>query len=160
MAAFEEEFARACGVRHCIGVGSGTDALELVMRGLGIGPGDEVILPANSFIASALAVARCGATPVLVDCDPRYLLIDPERVSERLGPKTRAVMPVHLFGQIAPMGALRASIGARDVAMIEDAAQAQCARQDGVPAGRSARRRGRAFIPGRTWAPTATREPC
>jgi dTDP-4-amino-4,6-dideoxygalactose transaminase len=147
VAAFEEEFALACGVRHCIGVASGTDALELVMRGLGIGRGDEVILPANSFIASALAVVRCGATPILVDCDPKHLLIDPERVAERLGPKTRAIMPVHLFGQIAPMSRLRAAIGARDVAIIEDAAQAQCARQDGVLAGHFGVAAGTSFHP-------------
>src|SRR5207245_5181005 len=86
--AFEAAFARSCGVAHCLGVASGTDALELALRALDIGPGDEVIVPANTFVASALAVARAGATPVLVDVDPATLLIDPQQVSQRLGART------------------------------------------------------------------------
>ena len=99
--AFEEEFAVASGVGHCIGVGNGTDALELACRALDIGPGDEVVVPANTFIASALAIARTGATPVLVDSDPATHLLDSASALSRGGPKTRAIMPVNLFGQVA-----------------------------------------------------------
>jgi dTDP-4-amino-4,6-dideoxygalactose transaminase len=105
VAAFEREFADFCGVAHCAGVANGTDALELAARALGVGPGDEVVLPANTFIASALAIARTGATPVLVDPDPETHLLD-ARALERVGPKTKALMPVHLFGQVAPTEAL------------------------------------------------------
>jgi dTDP-4-amino-4,6-dideoxygalactose transaminase len=134
--AFEEEFARASGVAHCIGVANGTDALELAVRALGLGAGDEVIVPANTFIASALAVVRAGAQPVFVDCDPETHLLDVRAALARVGPATRAVMAVNLFGQIAPIGALRAGLaslpaassepgsGSR-VAIIEDAAQSQ-----------------------------------
>jgi dTDP-4-amino-4,6-dideoxygalactose transaminase len=135
VAAFEEAYARFAGVAHCVGVANGTDALELALRALGIGAGDEVILPANTFIASALAVVRAGATPVLVDCDPVHLLIDPARVAERVGPRTRAVMPVHLFGQMAPVERIAELIAGRRVALVEDAAQAHGARRYGRPAG-------------------------
>ena len=103
VADFEDAFARFVGVRHCVGVGSGTDALELALRALGVGPGDEVILPANTFIATALAVLRAGATPVLVDCDPETLLIDVAAARPRVSARTAAVIPVHLYGQMAPV---------------------------------------------------------
>ena len=106
VAEFEASFARFVGVPHCVGAANGTDALELALRALEIGPGDEVILPTNSFIASALAVARAGATPVLVDCDAATLLLDVADVARKLTPRTRAIMPVHLYGQVAPMEAL------------------------------------------------------
>ena len=95
VAAFEREYADFCQVAHVIGVANGTDALELALRAAGIGqdPADEVIVPANTFIATAEAVARAGARPVLVDCDPRYDLIDPARVKDAIGPHTRAVCP-------------------------------------------------------------------
>src|SRR5690349_9151135 len=108
VAEFEQRYAQFVGVKHCIGVANGTDAVELAVRVLGIGPGDEVIVPTNSFIATALAVARAGARPVLVDCDPEYQLIDPAAVERAITPRTRAIVPVHLFGQIAPFAALRA----------------------------------------------------
>ncbi len=104
---FEDAYADLLGVRHCVGVSNGTDALELALRACGVGPGDEVIIPANTFVATAEAVVRAGATPVLVDCDPVTLLIDVEQVVPRIGPRTRVVMPVHLYGQMAPMGRLR-----------------------------------------------------
>ena len=110
---FETAYAKFVGAKHCIGVANGTDALELALRAVGIGPGDEVILPTNTFIATALAVARAGATPVLVDCDPTYQLIDVAQVEGRITPRTRAIIPVHLFGQMAPMEALRQLASAR-----------------------------------------------
>jgi dTDP-4-amino-4,6-dideoxygalactose transaminase len=146
--AFERAFAAFSGVAHCIGVGNGTDALELVVRALDVGPGDEVIVPANSFIASALAVTRAGATPVLVDCDPVHHLMDPVEVARRTTPRTRAVMPVHLYGQCAPVEAIRDAAGAR-VAIIEDAAQSQGAKRHGTTAGGLGVAAGTSFYPGK-----------
>src|SRR5439155_26021737 len=129
--AFEASFARFSDVRHCVGVANGTDALEIALRAAGIGQGDEVIVPVNSFIATALAVARAGAVPVLVDCDPDHLLIDVAQVRRKIGARTRAVVPVHLYGQMAPMEEL-ALLG---LVLVEDAAQAQGATRRGrVPA--------------------------
>lgn len=132
---FEACFARFCGVRHCVGVSNGTAALELIFRALGIGPGHEVILPTNSFIATALAVARVGATPVLVDSDPVFHLLDVDQVAAKIGPRTGAIVPVHLYGQIAPMARLQGLAAAARVPVVEDAAQAHGASQDGVTAG-------------------------
>ena len=135
VAEFEASFARFVGVPHCIGVANGTDALELALRALGIGAGDEVVVPANSFIASALAVARAGASPVLVDCDAATLLLDVADVERKLTPRTRALMPVHLFGQVAPMELLTPLAADRRIAIVEDAAQAQGASRHGRSAG-------------------------
>jgi len=123
---FEEAFAAAHGVDHAIGVGSGTDALALALRALGIGPGDEVIVPSMTFVASAEAVVHVGATPVIVDVDPVTLLIDPDAVAEARTPRTAAVMPVHLYGHVVPLDTIRAwqSDGLK---VIEDAAQAHLA---------------------------------
>src|SRR5215468_11713912 len=102
VAAFEREYAEFIGVPHCVGMGNGTDAIEIALRALGIGPGDECILPANTFIATAEAVTRTGATPVLVDCaDDGTYLIDIAATETALTPRTRAVIPVHLYGQAA-----------------------------------------------------------
>lgn len=131
VAAFESEFAEFCGRSTCVGVANGTDAIELGLRAHGIGPGDEVIIPANTFIATAEAVARSGATPVLADCDPVHLLIDPASVADRLTSSTRAVIGVHLYGQIAPMDQLARVVADREVILFEDAAQAQGATRDG-----------------------------
>ena len=146
---FEAAYARFAGIRHCVGVANGTDALELALRALGVGQGDEVILPANTFIASALAVARAGAMPVLVDCDPQHLLMDPEQVRDWLGPQTKALMPVHLFGQMAPMESIEEIALERDLLIIEDAAQAQGARRRGRPAGSLGSAAGTSFYPGK-----------
>ena len=143
--AFEEEFAVASGVGHCIGVGNGTDALELACRALDIGHGDEVVVPANTFIASALAVARAGATPVLVDSDPATHLLDTASALSHVGPKTRAIMPVNLFGQIAPFEALADA----SVPLIEDAAQSQGARRKGRLSGSFGVVAGTSFFPGK-----------
>jgi dTDP-4-amino-4,6-dideoxygalactose transaminase len=143
--AFEDEFARHSGVSHCIGVASGTDALELALRALGVGTGDEVILPANTFVATAAAAARAGATPVLVDCDRETHLIDPEAVAPRVGPRTRALVPVHLFGQIAPVELLPAE----QVPVLEDAAQSQGARRRRRPSGSLGAAAATSFYPGK-----------
>jgi dTDP-4-amino-4,6-dideoxygalactose transaminase len=119
------------------------------VRAAGIGPGDEVILPANTFIATALAVARAGGTPVLADIDPRYHLIDVEQAARRIGPKTRALLPVHLYGQVAPMEALAALAKERNLLLLEDAAQAQGARRNGVGAGGFGLAAGTSFYPGK-----------
>jgi len=146
---FEQQFAAFSGVRHCAGVANGTDALELALRATGIGPGDEVIVPANTFIATALAVVRAGATPVFVDCDRRYHLIDPALVAERVTSRTRAIMPVHLFGQMAPMRDVMAVAESHGLSVIEDAAQAQGARQNGTGAGAFGVAAGTSFYPGK-----------
>ncbi|HVE75766.1 MAG TPA: DegT/DnrJ/EryC1/StrS family aminotransferase [Actinomycetota bacterium] len=146
---FEREFAAFSGVSHCVGVANGTEALELALRAFEIGPGDEVILPANTFVATAVAVARAGATPVLVDCDPEFHLINPEEVARRVTAKTKAIIPVHLFGQLAPMVALAAISERTDTILIEDAAQAHGATQNGRPAGSFGMAAGTSFYPGK-----------
>ncbi len=147
VAEFEAAFAAFSGVPHCVGVANGTDALELGLRALGIGRGAEVILPANTFIATALAVERAGATPVLVDVDPRHHLLDPEQVAARLSPRTRAVIAVHLFGQMAPMERLLELCREAKIALVEDAAQAQGARRQGTGAGGFGEIAGTSFYP-------------
>jgi dTDP-3-amino-3,4,6-trideoxy-alpha-D-glucose transaminase len=129
--AFEKEFATYCGARHAVGVGSGTDALAIAVRACGIGPGHEVVLPSHTFIATALAVASAGATPVLVDVDPTTYTIDPHRVAQALTPRTRAIIAVHLYGQPADMDALLAIARENGLRVIEDAAQAHGARYKG-----------------------------
>ncbi len=130
--AFEREFAEFSGAPHCVGVGNGTDAVELALRAVGVGEGAEVILPANTFIATAEAVVRAGASPVLVDCDPEFQLIDVDAAVDRIGPSTGAIVPVHLFGQLAPVDALHAHLGADGPLIVEDAAQCQGATHDGA----------------------------
>jgi dTDP-4-amino-4,6-dideoxygalactose transaminase len=120
VAAFEEEAARYLGVRETVGVGNGTDAIVLVLNALEIGPGDEVICPAFTFYATAEAIARVGATPVFADIDPQTFNLDPERVAERITSRTKAIMPVHLFGRPAPL----AELSKLGLPLIEDAAQA------------------------------------
>jgi len=120
----ERELASMIGVEHAIGVSSGTDALLVVLMALGIGPGDEVITPTFSFFATAGCVSRLGATPVLVDVDPVTLAANPADVARAITPKTRAIMPVHLFGLCADMDALQAVASRAGVPIIEDAAQA------------------------------------
>ncbi|BCJ49727.1 glutamine--scyllo-inositol aminotransferase [Actinoplanes sp. NBRC 14428] len=135
VAAFEQEYAAFSGLPHCVGVANGTDALELALRAVGAGPGTEVILPANTFIATAEAVARAGARVVLVDCDPGTYLLDVDAALAAVTPATRAIAPVHLYGQLAPVERLRAGLAGRDVAIVEDAAQCQGATRFGRAAG-------------------------
>jgi dTDP-4-amino-4,6-dideoxygalactose transaminase len=144
---FEREFALFCRAEHCIGVGNGTDALELALRALGIGRGDKVVVPANSFIASALAVLRAGAELVLVDCDPTTFLIDVEQVAESLDGSVKAIMPVHLYGQMAPLEEIEEVAG--HLPVLEDAAQSQGAEQRGRRAGSVGKLAGTSFYPGK-----------
>lgn len=149
VAEFETSFARFVGVPHCIGVANGTDALELALRALGIGASDEVVVPTNSFIASALAVSRAGATPVFVDCDDETLLLDVADVERKLTPRTRAIMPVDLFGQVAPIEPLDSLVAGRRIAILEDAAQAQGASRHGRSAGSFGAVAATSFYPGK-----------
>jgi len=121
---FEQEWADYCGATHAVGVGNGTDALELVLAALGIGPGDEVIVPANTFAASASAIVSVGGTPVFVDVDPGTLLLGPDQVRAAITPRTSAVIAVHLFGQPVDIPALRSVTAPAGIPIIEDAAQA------------------------------------
>ena len=132
---FESDWAAASGCRHAVGVGNGTDALTLVLLGLGIGRGDEVIVPANTFIATAEAVVAAGATPVFVDVDPDTLLITSQTIEIGLSAKTAAVIVVHLFGQPANVREISELADRAGIAVIEDAAQAHGASWEGRPAG-------------------------
>lgn len=132
--AFEERFAEYNGAGHCVGVESGTAALKLALTALGLGPGDEVIIPANTYIASAIAISAAGATPVLVDVDDAYLL-DPVAAEAAITPRTRAVMPVHLYGQVLPMQPILELAERHRLFVIEDACQAHGARWQGRRAG-------------------------
>jgi len=133
--AFEREFADFCGTRFSLGCASGTDAIHIVLRALGIGPGDEVIVPAMTFIATALGVSLTGAKPVLVDVDPDTALIDPRKIEAAIGPRTKAILPVHLYGQCTDMEAISAIARKRDLIVVEDAAQAHGATQGKKRAG-------------------------
>ena len=132
---FEREFAAWCEAGHAVGVSSGTAALELALRGLGIGPGDEVIVPTNSFIATAEAVSAAGATPVLVDVDAETALLTAEIAEPAITPRTRCVIPVHLYGRTVEMDPLLELCRARGIAVVEDACQAHGARHRGRPVG-------------------------
>ena len=133
--AFESEFAVASGVDHVVGVGTGTDAIMLIFRALGIGAGDEVITPPLSAAYSALAVMMAGARPVFADIDPERLTLDPRAVEAAITPRTRALLPVHLYGQPADMRPLEALAARHSLALVEDAAQSQLATAGGRPVG-------------------------
>jgi len=145
--AFEREFASYCGRRHCIGVGNGLDALQLVFRAHGIGPGDEVVVPAYTAVATWMAVTLVGATPVGVDVHGDTYNLDPELAAAAVTERTRAIVPVHLFGQPADVPALAALAAERDLLLIEDAAQAHGARYAGKPVGTLARASTYSFYP-------------
>lgn len=129
--AFERAFADYCGVSHCIGVGNGLDALALVLRAMSIGPGDEVIVPSQTFIATWLAVSHVGALPVEVDVEPGTTLIAPDLIEAAITPRTRAIIPVHLYGQPAEMDAICDIARRHGLFVLEDAAQAHGARYRG-----------------------------
>lgn len=149
VAAFEAEFAAYCGVKHCIGVANGLDALHLILRAYGIGAGDEVIVPANTFIATWLAVSHAGATPVPVDPDERTYNINPELIEAAITPRTKAIIAVHLYGQPADMAAIQAIAVKHGLRLIEDAAQAHGARYHGVRVGGLGDAAGFSFYPGK-----------
>jgi dTDP-3-amino-3,4,6-trideoxy-alpha-D-glucose transaminase len=133
--AFEREFAAASGAAHAVGVANGTDAIALVLRALDIGPGDEVIVPAMTAAFTALAVASVGAVPVIVDVDPRTLTIDAGACAAAVSPRTRALVPVHLYGQAAETASLVALAERQGLAIVEDCCQAHLATAGGAPVG-------------------------
>jgi dTDP-4-amino-4,6-dideoxygalactose transaminase len=148
--AFEREYASYIGVLDCVTMANGTDAIEIALRALGIRPGDECILPANTFIATAEAVSRAGGTPVLVDCaDDETYLIDTDAVEAAVTPRTRAIIPVHLYGQAAPLERLIPMAKRMGIWLLEDAAQAQGARRNGTCAGNLGDAAATSFYPGK-----------
>jgi dTDP-4-amino-4,6-dideoxygalactose transaminase len=145
--AFEQAYAACCAVPHCIGVGNGTDAIELALRAAGIGPGDDVIIPANTFVATAEAVVRAGARLTLADCDENYLL-DVASVADKISNRTRAVVGVDLYGQLANFEQLAAVLD-ESMVVIEDAAQSQGASRWGRMAGSFGVAAATSFYPGK-----------
>ncbi len=146
---FEEEYAGYCGAKHCIGVGNGLDALQLILRSWGIGPGDEVIVPSNTYIATWLAVSHAGAAPVPVEPDPRTFNIDPDLIEAALTSRTRAIIPVHLYGQPADMDPIMSLAEKHGLKVIEDAAQAHGARCRERRTGSIGHAAGHSFYPGK-----------
>ncbi len=146
---FEKEFAAYSNVSHCVGVGNGLDALTLLLRAYGIGAGDEVIVPSNTFIATWLAVSQCGAKPVPVEPDPVSHNMDPARIEKAITPRTRAIMPVHLYGQVADMDPIMEIAARFGLVVIEDAAQSQGALYKGRKAGGLGHAAGTSFYPGK-----------
>lgn len=149
VAAFESEFAEYCGVNHCVGVGNGLDALHLILRAMDIGPGDEVIVPSNTYIATWLAVSYAGATPVPVEPDERTYNIDPRLIEAAVTRRTKAILAVHLYGQPADMDAINTIANKHDLRVIEDAAQAHGARYKGRRVGSLGDAAGFSFYPGK-----------
>ncbi len=145
--AFEEEFAAYCGTKHCVGVGNALDAMHLVLRAWDIGPGDEVIVPSNTYIATWLAISMAGATPVPVEPDPNTFNLDPDRIAAAITTRTRAIMPVHLYGQPADMDPIMAIAAKHGLKVLEDAAQAQGARYRGRRVGALGDAAGHSFYP-------------
>ncbi len=144
---FEEEFARYCGVKYCVGVGNGMDALELILRAYHIGPGDEVIIPANTYIATVLVVNLVGATPVAVEPNIATYNLDPNKLESAITKKTKAVMPVHLYGQCANIKKIKEICKKYSLVLIEDAAQAHGATHYGKKAGSLGDAAGWSFYP-------------
>ena len=149
VAEFEKAFAEYCGAEYCVGVDSGYSALELIIRAYDIGPGDEVITAANTFIATTLAISNAGATPVLVDCDPETYNLDANKIEAAITSRTKAIMPVHLYGQTADMDAILAIARKHKLYVFEDAAQASGARYKGRRAGSLGHAAAFSFYPGK-----------
>lgn len=146
---FEKAFAVYCGVRECIGVGNGLDALRLILMGMGIGAGDEVIVPAHTFIATVLAVSYVGAVPVLVDAASDTYLIDVNKIERHITERTKAVIAVHLYGRLCDMDAICSIAKKHGLYVIEDAAQSHGAEKDGKKAGSFGDAAGFSFYPGK-----------
>ena len=147
--AFEKAFAEYCGTDYCVGVGNGLDALMLSLKALNIGEGDEVIVPSNTYIATALAVTYVGATPVFVEPDIRTFNIDPARIEEKISSKTKAIMPVHLYGQSCDMDPIMAVAEKYKLKVVEDCAQAHGATYKGKKIGTFGDAAGFSFYPGK-----------
>ncbi|MFT3858126.1 MAG: DegT/DnrJ/EryC1/StrS family aminotransferase [Aquabacterium sp.] len=147
--AFEQEFAAYCHTRHCVGVGNGLDAIHLLLKAYGIGPGDEVIVPTNTFIATWLAVTQVGATPVPVEPDPRTHNVAPDKIEAAITPRTRCIIPVHLYGQPADMPPIMAIADQHGLIVIEDNAQAQGARHGNRVTGSLGHAAATSFYPGK-----------
>ncbi|MER2520128.1 MAG: DegT/DnrJ/EryC1/StrS family aminotransferase [Bdellovibrionales bacterium] len=146
---FEAEFAAFSGVKHCIGVGNGLEALYLILSALKVGAGDEVIVPAQTFVATWLAVSMCGATPVPVECDPATYNLDTAKIEAAITPRTRAIMPVHLYGQAADMDPINEVAARHGLSVVEDAAQSHGARYKGRACGSLSLAAGTSFYPGK-----------
>ena len=146
---FEKNFAAYCGSAHGIGVANGLDAIFMILKAYGIGPGDEVIVPSNTFIATWLAVSHCGATPVPVEPVEATYNIDPAKIEAAITPRTKAIMPVHLYGQPADMPAIMAIAAKHNLKVIEDSAQAHGARCHGKLAGQLGHAAAFSFYPGK-----------
>ena len=146
---FESQFAQFMNVNHCIGVGNGGDALELALRAINVTFGDEVLVPANTFIATATAVSRVGATPIPVDVSESDYLIDVSKIEACVTPRTKAIIPVHLFGQMAGMNAILSIASRLNISVIEDAAQSQGATQNGAACGSFGVATATSFYPGK-----------
>lgn len=146
---FESEYASYCDTKYCCGVGNGLEALHLIIRAYGIGPGDEVIVPANTYIATWLAVTHAGATPVPVEPDKQTYNIDPDLIEQAVTPNTRAILVVHLYGQTADMDRINAIARKHNLKVIEDCAQAHGARYKGRRAGSLGDAAGFSFYPGK-----------
>src|SRR4051812_19468040 len=149
VAAFEEAFAAAHRVKHCVAVNTGTSALHLGLIAAGVGPGDEVVTTPMTFVATSWAISYCGATPVFADVDPATYTVDPVKVAEKITPRTKAIVPVHLYGQPADLAPLREIADAHGLALVEDAAQAHLATYRGRPVGGFGHTAGFSFYPGK-----------
>lgn len=147
--AFEQEYAAYCGARHCVGVANGLDALHLALRALDVGAGDEVIVPSNTYIATWLAVSQCGATPVPVEPDPATHNLDPARIEATITPRTKVILPVHLYGQPADLDPILAIARKHGLRVLEDAAQAHGARYKGQRIGAHGDAVAWSFYPGK-----------
>lgn len=146
---FEKKFSEYCGVDYCVGVGNGLDALMLALKALRIGNGDEVIVPSNTYIATALAVTYTGATPVFAEPDIRTYNIDPEKIEEKISPKTKAIIPVHLYGQPCDMDRIMALAHQYSLYVLEDCAQAHGAEYKGQKVGTFGDAAAFSFYPGK-----------
>ena len=147
--AFERAYAASVGAADCVGVANGLDALALALQALGVGPGDEVIVPSNTYIATWLAISQCGATPVPVEPDPQTYNLDPTRVAAAITPRTKALLPVHLYGLPADMDAIHAVAAAHGLKVLDDCAQAHAAVYRGRPVGSLAHLSAWSFYPGK-----------
>jgi dTDP-4-amino-4,6-dideoxygalactose transaminase len=149
VAAFEEAFAAAHAVRHCVAVNTGTSALHLALLAAGVGPGDEVLTVPMTFVATSWAVSYCGARPVFADVDAATYTMDPDQAADRITPRTKAILPVHLYGQPADLGPLRELADRHGIPLIEDACQAHLATYRGEPVGSYGQSAGFSFYPGK-----------